>query len=233
MVCSCLQRGGKRGGGKSQNLLALINEKKGFLAMVFSTLIVQLGITYFVMEKYSQPVSGKKGEKKQNPMVYGVFVVQLIIIITLAMVAMPSWLKFILFSIFSALWGFALGNLNIDPALVHMSIFGAISIFGAMIVLGALLLAVGIQLGYRFGLFLFFSLLAFIIFQIVVMFTGGYSGFVKGMSMFGLGLFSLYIVYDTNRLLQRDYYGDFVTAALDYYLDILNIFLDLINLGQN
>ncbi len=65
------------------------------------------------------------------------------------------------------------------------------------------------------------------------MFTGGYSGFVKAMSMFGLGLFSLYIVYDTNRLLQRDYYGDFVTAALDYYLDILNIFLDLVNLGQN
>jgi len=238
MVSSCLQRGGrKRGGGKSQNLFALLNEKKGFLAMVFSNLLVQLGITYFVMENYSQPsASGKKGEKKtlvSSPMVYGIFFVQLVIIFTLAMVAMPSWLKFILFSIFSALWGVALGNLNIDPTLVHMAIFGAMSIFGAMMVLGALLLTVGIQLGYQFGFFLFIALLALIIFRVVLLFTGGYSLFIKAISMFSLGLFSLYIIYDTNRLLQRDYYGDFITASLDYYLDILNIFMDLINLGQN
>jgi protein lifeguard len=242
MVCSCLQRGGslKKKGGSVANLLNSINEKKGFLAMVFSNLIVQLGITYFVMEHYGQPSStsssNNKNKKAQPPNKYvliGVFLLQFAIIIALSLVSMPSWLKFILFSIFSALWGYALGNLQLDPKLVHMAIFGAMSIFGAMMVLGALLLTIGIQLGYQFVFILFMALLALIIFEVVLMFTGGYSLFIKAISMFSLGLFSLYVIYDTNRLLQRDYYGDFITASLDYYLDILNIFMDLINLGQN
>jgi hypothetical protein len=243
MVSSCLQRGGslKKRGGSVTNLLNSINEKKGFLAMVFSNLIVQLGITYFVMEHYGQPVNTSSSDRKNkqpnsaknNYLLIGVFLLQLAIIIALSFVSMPSWLKFILFSVFSALWGYALGNLQLDPNLVHMAIFGAMSIFGAMVILGALLLTIGIQLGYQFGFFLFIALLALIIFKIVLLFTGGYSLFIKAISMFSLGLFSLYIIYDTNRLLQRDYYGDFITASLDYYLDILNIFLNLINLGEN
>jgi FtsH-binding integral membrane protein len=55
---------------------------------------------------------------------------------------------------------------------------------------------------------------------------GTYSGAVKGLSVVGLMLFSLFVVYDTNTILQRNYYGDFITASLDYYLDIINIFLN-------
>ena len=40
---------------------------------------------------------------------------------------------------------------------------------------------------------------------------------------------SLFIIYDTNIILQRNYEGDFITASIDYYLDILNIFISLIN----
>ena len=41
-----------------------------------------------------------------------------------------------------------------------------------------------------------------------------------------------FIVYDTNKILQKDYYGDFVTASLDYYLDIINIFIRLLTLNR-
>jgi len=50
------------------------------------------------------------------------------------------------------------------------------------------------------------------------------------LSVFSLLLFSMYIIYDTNAILQRNYYGDFIRASLDYYLDVLNIFVDLINI---
>jgi len=62
------------------------------------------------------------------------------------------------------------------------------------------------------------------------MFMGNYSTFVKGILVFGLALFSVFIVYDTNQILQKDYYGDFITASMDYYLDIINIFVKLVNI---
>jgi FtsH-binding integral membrane protein len=49
--------------------------------------------------------------------------------------------------------------------------------------------------------------------------------------MIGVVLFSLYIIYDTNHILQREYYGDFITASMDYYLDILNVFVNLLSGG--
>jgi FtsH-binding integral membrane protein len=51
--------------------------------------------------------------------------------------------------------------------------------------------------------------------------------------IFSLLLFSVYVVYDTNSILQRNYYGDFITASLDYYLDILNIFANLLSFGKD
>jgi FtsH-binding integral membrane protein len=44
------------------------------------------------------------------------------------------------------------------------------------------------------------------------------------LTTIGIVLFSIYIIYDTNNILQKNYYGDFITASLDYYLDILNLF---------
>ena len=66
-----------------------------------------------------------------------------------------------------------------------------------------------------------------------MLFTGTYATYVKIISVLGLFLFSLFIIYDTNHILQREYYGDFVTASLDYYLDIINVFVDLVAFNNN
>jgi FtsH-binding integral membrane protein len=55
----------------------------------------------------------------------------------------------------------------------------------------------------------------------------------KILVIFSLLLFSVYVVYDTNSILQRNYNGDFITASLDYYLDILNIFSNLLSFGRD
>jgi len=102
-----------------------------------------------------------------------------------------------------------------------------------MVIAGVALILFGINLSRNFGLALLNGLLILILTSIVFMFMGTYSLLIKIFASAGLFLFSLYIVYDTNSILQRDYYGDFITASLDYYLDIINIFVNMISLGNN
>jgi hypothetical protein len=220
-------RGGKRGrnavGGSP--FLNLLNDKKEFLIKVFANLIAQLGITYYFMMNYV-------ADAKNSGLFWALIICQFIIIISLALVPMPSWLKFILFSIFSAIWGFLFSILKrvADPKVIELAILGTISIFGVMFLFGAALIMFGIKLGFQFAAFLFFALLLLIIIRLVTIFAGASSAFMKGMTIFSFILFSVYIVYDTNAILQREYYGDFITASIDYYLDIINIFLNLVGL---
>jgi hypothetical protein len=207
------------GGGKGSSLL---KDKKDFLIYVFANLIVQLGITYYVMMNYNA-----KPEMSHLLL----FLSQIFIIFILALVPMPAWMKFILFSIFSVTFGIMLASLKkmVDPAILKTALVGTLGIFSGMFLTGLGLLLAGIELTGRFGLGLLAALLMLIVVSIVFMFMGTYSTAVKGLSIVGLLLFSLFVVYDTNTILQRNYYGDFITASLDYYLDIINIFLNLVN----
>jgi FtsH-binding integral membrane protein len=221
----------KRGGANSSSsFFNLLNEKKQFLITVFANLITQLGITYYVMMNFNSKIMDKN-----RMMFWGLFIVQLVLITILALVPMPSFMKFILFSLFSACSGVMLSFMKkeVDPNIIQTAILGAISVFGLMFLFGAALLMFGIKLGFQFASFLFFALLFLIIVQIVFLFSGKSSVAVKGFSIVGLIIFSLYVIYDTNNILQREYYGDFITASLDYYLDILNIFVDLVSLNNN
>jgi FtsH-binding integral membrane protein len=238
--CSLFSGGGKGSkGSKSVEFLKLLNQKKSFLILVFANLIAQLGITYYVMMNYASAGAGASAsatDKSKQPtgQFYLLFFLQLIIIFVLALVPMPAWLKFIIFSIFSASFGISLSYVKnmVSPGLIQTALAGTMGIFTAMFLLGLLLIMFGIQLGLGFGLFLFFSLLLLIIIQVVAMFAGSESYPTKAFALVSLILFSLFIIYDTNTILQREYYGDFITASMDYYLDILNVFLDLVSFGD-
>jgi FtsH-binding integral membrane protein len=221
-----LMVGGQKAG--SSSFLNLLNDKKEFLIKVFANLIAQLGITYYFMMNY-------KADPKNTGLYWGLVIVQFILIITLALVPMPSWLKVILFSLFSVIAGYLLSILKqvSDPKLIQTAILGTMSIFGVMFLFGATLIMFGVKLGLQFAAFLFYALLLLIIVQIVTIFSGATTGFMKGLTIFSLILFSIYIIYDTNNILQREYSGDFITASLDYYLDIINVFIDLVGLLGN
>jgi FtsH-binding integral membrane protein len=81
------------------------------------------------------------------------------------------------------------------------------------------------------ALILFFALLALIIISIVQYFIVQSSLLKKLLVIGSLIIFSIYIVYDTNTILQRDYSGDFISASLNYYLDLINIFSALLGDG--
>ena len=207
------------------NIFGLMYEKRVFLVMVFLNLLIQLGITYYVMNKTNNP----------NINTIPLFIAQLIIIFVFIFVPMPKVLKFALFGLFSYVFGVMLSVYKKKYSLtaIDTAIQGAMSVFGIMLVTGIALVAGGINLGYKFGAFLFWSLLLLIVFRLVFVLGQHMSQANKYLSFFGIILFALYVVYDTNKILQRKYYGDFLLASMDYYLDIINLFSNILNFNSN
>ena len=117
--------------------------------------------------------------------------------------------------------------------MIKAVIFAVFGIFISIIMFAVGLLTFGIQISNRFGIVLLFALLLLIISKIIFLFAGTYSTYSKSFAIIGVGLFAIYILYDTHQILQRDYYGDFVTASLDYYLDFINIMGSLLNYNHN
>jgi len=214
-------------------LFKLISEKKGFFALILATLISQLSITYYVSEnvKIEDEEDKNKETKKFNSKLIGAYIAAFIIILILAFISMPPWLKFILFSLFSTAFGVILGyrKSGVDPSIVKSALVGTVSIFVTMFAFGVALIASGIKLGLQFGLGLLIALFFLVIISIVQFFIAESSLLKKILVIGSLMVFSLYIMYDTNNILQRNYNGDFITASLDYYLDIINIFSGLLS----
>ena len=216
-------------------LFKLISEKRGFFALILANLVAQLYITYYVSENVKiedeEDKNNTKDTKKFNSKLIGAYIAAFVLILILAFITMPAWLKFVLFSLFSTALGVILGyrKSGLDPNIVKSALVGTASIFVLMFTFGVALIASGIKLGLMFGLGLFFALLFLTIISIVQFFIVE-SSFLKKIIVIGsLMLFSLYIMFDTNSILQRNYNGDFITASLDYYLDIINIFSGLLS----
>ena len=226
------KKGTARGSASASSIYSLIVEKKEFLLLVFSNLIVQLGITYYLMMNYKGPdVNG-----------WVILFVNIGILMIMSFVPMPAFMKFILFCVFSGLFGLNLSRISDGSEdkknggstkdIIHLAVLQTMAVFGALFLVGAFLLASGVRLGLRTALFLLYALLFLLIVKIVMAFSGTLSQHIIGLSIVGVILFSLYIIYDTNKILQRDYYGDFITASMDYYLDIVNLFLNLFRLND-
>ena len=205
------------------NIVKRMYEKREFLVLVFSNLLAQLGITYYVMNKTNNPEIN----------IFPLFLAQILIIVVFAFVKMPEFMKFALFGLFSYTFGLMLSRYKkiYNPDTINAAIQGAMSVFGVMLATGVVLTAGGIRLGYKFGAFLFWSLLLLIIFRLIFVLGANMSQAHKVLSFVGIVLFAIYVVYDTNVILQRNYNGGFITASMDYYLDILNLYSSL--LGSN
>jgi FtsH-binding integral membrane protein len=222
------------GGGKNDLLI----EKTRFISIVFLNLVIQLGITYYFMVNYNKnqkknqnqnQVQNQKKIEGLSPLFFWVLlIVQLIIMALFAFVNMNGILKFVLFTLFSVLFGISMSGMNaFNTSLAKVAILGTILIFVLMFLVGLVLVYFNIGLSSSFGIVLFFLLLLLILFQLVSIFFNNYV--VKGISVFVLILFAIYIVFDTTVMLKRNYNGDYMSASMDYYLDIINIFLNLVN----
>lgn len=205
------------------NIVKRMYEKRELLVLIFTNLLAQLGITYYVMNKTNNP----------DIKIWPLFISQILIILVFAFVPMPEFMKFVLFGLFSYTFGLMLSGYKkiYNPETINTAIQGAMSVFGVMLATGVVLTAGGINLGYKFGTFLFWALLFLIIFRLIFVLGAKMSQAHKVLSFIGIILFAIYVVYDTNVILQRNYNGGFISASMDYYLDILNLYSSL--LGSN
>ena len=208
----------QKGGG---DIATLIVKNSGFLAKIFTNLFVQLAITYYVMENYPVP-------ENKWLYIFGLFGLLLVI----AGTNLPYWAKFFVFVLFSYVLGrlFARYKKKYSEDVIRNGILGAMGVFAIMFVVGALVPV----LGDRFGTGLFFALLALLIARIIALFSEKGSEYKKLLSGAGIGIFALYVAYDTNNILKRaNYYqGDFITASMDYYLDIINLVRDVMQINN-
>jgi len=207
-----------------QNLFNIINQKKTFLLQIFSNLIFQILVTFVIFYNL------KVDFVNNNLYLILLIILQFGIIFIFALVPMPIFFKFLLMTLFSALWGLILIRLknHVPEEVVKTAILGVLGIFVAMFLFGLLLVAFGVYLDYRFGLALLGLLLLLIIVSIILMFMHEYHGVHKGIAIVTIVFFSLFIIYDTNNVL----YGssnDPIGASMDYYLDFMNIFTALVN----
>ncbi|CAA7053376.1 unnamed protein product [Microthlaspi erraticum] len=81
--------------------------------------------------------------------------------------------------------------------------------------------------------FLFGALIIVIVFSLVQIFYP--LGKLSSMILSGIAaiLFCGYIVYDTNQLIKKLNYNEYVRAAIALYLDVINLFVNLLGFGVN
>jgi FtsH-binding integral membrane protein len=120
--------------------------------------------------------------------------------------------KFAILTLISALIGIMMKKRDYGEDIIK----DVIKMFSVMFVLGFISVQMGIDLRV-FGFILTLLLLGLIALLI-------FSGIErKHLSRYGVLLFALFIVYDTNNILQRNYNGDFLNASTDYFMDIVNL----------
>ena len=85
------------------------------------------------------------------------------------------------------------------------------------------------------GILLFLSLLILIIIQLISICFKDLQIYNKFLAVSSLIIFMLYIIYDTNNiLLKYKNNNDFcIIGTLDYYLDIINIFINLLRYSSD
>jgi len=202
-----------------------MEKKEEFMLLVFSNLIFQIGVTFYFMEKTS--ITFNIFEK------FAVYALLIGLLLIIVIIPLHSIIKFIFFTIFSILMGIVLSFLKkiVNHEFLKRTIIILASFFIVFFLIGFVILLLGIKLSFHFGIILFYILLTIIIFDhLSYLFTSSSSIYVKIVGIIGVIISSLYIIYDTNQILQKDYNGDFITASLNYYIDIF-YFINFITVG--
>lgn len=209
-----------------------------FLLFILLIVIIQLSITYWVMNRAHNP--------EINILLIFILSITIIAVLTTFHENIPPIFQFALLTFFSYLFGLLFYQVKkskqYSPELINEVILSTISVFISMAVVGFLLLSLGIRLGFKIWIILFVGLLSMIISRIILIFTAVNPDNIdklttrhKLLSAFGIFLFSGYVIYDTNIILQGTYYkkNEYTRAALSYYLDFVNLFSNKLNLTDS
>ena len=120
----------------------------------------------------------------------------------------------------------------VSEQLIKAVIVATFCLFIVMTLLGFGLAMLGINLGFL-SYILLCALIGLLVAFVAMWFIPVQKTLYKTVLVIGITLFSIYIAYDTNVILQKEYSGDFISATINIYLDILNIFTEMIAFNRN
>ena len=215
----------------------LLIRKQDLLKCIFGTLLFQIILTALVFTYiYKNP---KIFNNTFNRV--GVFtsiilllVLNLFLLYVMINFNISFYQRFGIFIIFSIIQGIFLGaSLKyIHESIIISSLVSTIIIFLVFLLIGFIIVYFKYDISWL-GIFLFFALLGLIIFQITSFFLPASESRRKIMTTLALIIFSGYILFDTNNILlkYKDKNSDIdcIRGALDYYLDIINIFINYVS----
>jgi FtsH-binding integral membrane protein len=210
------------------NFSKLLSNKKGFIISVYILLAVQLAIMASVISLL-----------RKNPETYIKiqkyfwlwFVITIGIILILGLSNISTHSKLALFTVFSILIGFnciaASSKVSIDA--IKAGFLSASSVFIGMTLVAFLITYMGINLSFM-GFALIMALLGLIISMIITLFTGVSSNVYRAIVIVSIVLFSIFVAFDTNTMIQPEYRLDVVNASMNLFLDIINLFTSFVGL---
>lgn len=208
-----------------------INDQKFFLMKVYSMLILQILIAFAVLH-YGSKINIIDSRYK----LYGTVIFMFILVLFISIIT-NRFLKFILVCIFSIFIGLLL-SYSLDQnnekilELEKKACITTIIIFIYTVLFAFFLNLVGFRMPPYVGIVLFFSLLLLIIISFVSSLSNTYSTYYKLISGAVIFLFTCFILYDTSNILERKYNNNYVGASFDYFLDVSNLFINLIQYSQ-
>jgi hypothetical protein len=209
-----------------KNLLIKINEKKYFMLLVFAVLILQINIVHYTFTHTSF-----KNKKETNERMIPHLWIVTVVLLTIFFISLPSWLKFILFSLFSYSLGIILACMKENDYL-KLYIDSSLEILFTQSFTGLLLIFFGIFSVLSIPKFkltlsqiyflLYFSLLLLIL-RIIMKFDSSITMRIRYYTILLFIVIALFFIYDSYNILSRNYNGDFVSASLDYLMDPFTI----------
>ena len=208
----------------------LLKKKQQLLKCVFSSLIFQLFITAFIVF-YLQENSTILNILKSNYLYsIALFLIGLFIIFILSSDKLSFNTKFMFFMFFGIIQGILLGSFKqyFPEDIVKSALISTITIFVTFLCVGFSVVYFNYDLTWM-GIYLLMALLALLGYRISLIFIPLEYNFKKIMFVISILLFSIFIIYDTNVLLLKGKNKDCISFAMDYYLDILNIFSSFLN----
>lgn len=199
-----------------------------FLGLVYATLLLQLVITFGIVYKFHD------NEKLaqiyvRNRIIFTIITLGLIL--ALAFIPLHPSLKLLLFTLFAVAFGFMLLSITapFPTKSIHLALLSVFLVFIGTSILGLILTKMGYKL-MAWLPFLLAALIAVIITEVVFLFIPPSSKLFHGLLVVIVVLFSIFNVVDTNMVLQKEYYGDYIQAAIDFYLNIINLFTAIFGL---
>jgi len=203
----------------------LLHDKRDFLIKVYGLLcLIIFAVILIVSELHTHPYI----ENIINKYSLYLFVLGFIIVLLLTRYNLYPIIKLLLIIFLTCIIGLrCIALIEIIPKhVIKCALINILVLFIITSLIGYLLYIFNIKIGFL-GIILLYILFSLIITFISMTIIDVPEIFYKFALVCAIILFSIYIIYNTNLMIQDDYNGDIIDGAVELYINVFNIFIEV------